>query len=117
MEELQTYATKGRGESCAWRSQRPSPEVSEVLQQEQLGGEELCSICKEIGLTLFIREPTRGEHLLDLVLSSVPVMKTEVLPMTDSDGHVAALGAISCRGWTQGVEVRKSRLGTTPRHA
>ena len=39
-------------------------------------GEELCSICKEIGLTQLIREPTREEHLLDLVLSSVPVMKT-----------------------------------------
>ena len=43
-------------------------------------GEELCSICKEIGLTQLIREPTRGEHLLDFVLSSVPVMQTEVFP-------------------------------------
>ena len=77
-------------------------------------GEELCSICKETDLTQLIQEPTQGEHLLDLVLSSVPQTKTEVLLMI---GHVEALGAISCRAWTQGVKVRTSRRRTTPRHA
>ena len=36
-EELQTQASRAVVECCAWRSQRPSSEVVEVLQQEQLG--------------------------------------------------------------------------------
>ena len=50
-------------------------------------GEVLCSICKEIGVTQLA---TWGEHLLDLVLSSVPEMKTEVLPLIADHKPVTA---------------------------
>ena len=101
-EELHTHSAKAVGSVVLGVLNVHHRRWLKFSNRNRWEGEELCSICKEL-----IREPTRGEHLLDLVLSSVPEMKTEVLlfdcrPQT-RDCYVEALVAISCRGWTQGV--------------
>ena len=48
--------------------------------RNSLEGQELCAVCKELGLTPLVLEPTREGHLLDLVLSSFPGVKAEILP-------------------------------------
>ena len=55
-----------------------------------LKGQELCAVCKELGLTQLVHEPTRGDHLLDLVLSSFSGVKAGVLPLIADHKPVAA---------------------------
>ena len=44
-------------------------------------GDELWDICREVGLKQLVREPTRGDYLLDLVLSDVQeLVSVRVLP-------------------------------------
>jgi hypothetical protein len=52
-----------------WRSSRNSAE-----------GDELLRFCTDAGLQQLVREPTRDQYLLDLVLSDVVAMKCKVLP-------------------------------------
>ena len=90
-EELQTHATKAVG-SVVLGDLNVHHRWLKFTHRNSWEGGELWSICKEIGLTQLIQEPTRGEHLLDLVLSSVPEMKSEVLPMiADHNPVMAAL--------------------------
>ena len=49
--------------------------------RKSLEGQELCAVCTEFEMTLLVHQPTRGDHLLDLVLSSFSGVKTGVLPM------------------------------------
>ena len=49
--------------------------------KNSLEGQELCAVCKELGMTQLVHEPTRGDHLLDLVLSNFSGVKTGVPPM------------------------------------
>ena len=48
--------------------------------RNSLEGQELCAVCKELGLTQPVREP-RGGHLLVLVLSIFLGVKAGVLPL------------------------------------
>ena len=81
---------KGRGECCTRGSQRPTPEVAEVLQQEQVGRRRAVLHLQRDRTDTAHPGTTRREHLLDLVLSSVPEMKTEVLPLIADDKPVTA---------------------------
>ena len=77
--------------------------------RNRLEGQELCTVCKELGMTQLVHEPTRGDHLLDLVLSSFSGMKNWSTPdgcRPQADHCIAqALCALTCRGWSQGLEV------------
>ena len=58
--------------------------------RNSLEGHELCAVCKELGLTQLVHEPTRGDHLLDLVLSSFSGVKAGVLPLIADHKPVTA---------------------------
>ena len=72
-EELQTHAAKAVGSVVLGDLNVHHRRWLKFSNRNSWEGEVLCSICKEIGLTQLIQEPTwEEEHLLDLVLSSVP---------------------------------------------
>ena len=60
-------------------------------------------------MTQLVHEPTRGDYLLDLMLSNFSGVKTEVLPddcrPQAYHGYAQALCALTCRGWSKGSEV------------
>ena len=58
--------------------------------RNSLEGQELCAVCKELGLTQLVHEPTRGDHLLDLVLYSFSGVKAGVLPLIADHKPVTA---------------------------
>ena len=58
--------------------------------RNSLEGQEFCAVCKELGMTQLVHEPTRGDHLLDVVLSSFFGLKTGVLPMIADHKPVTA---------------------------
>ena len=58
--------------------------------RNSLEGQELCAVCKELGMTQLVHEPTRGNHLLDLVLSNFSGVKTGVLPMITDHKPITA---------------------------
>ena len=78
-EELQTHAAKAVESVLLGDLNVYHRRWLKFFNTNSWEGGVLCSTCKEIGLTQLIREPTREEHLLDLVLSSVLEMKTVVL--------------------------------------
>ena len=55
--------------------------------RNSLEGHELCAVCKELGMTQLVHEPTRGA---DLVLSSFSGVNTGVLPMIADNKPVTA---------------------------
>ena len=61
----------------------------EVLQRD-LEGQELSAVCKELGLTQLVREPTREEHLFDLVPSGFPGVNAGVLVLIADHKPVTA---------------------------
>ena len=74
--------------------------------RNSLEGRELCAVCKELGMTQLVHEPTRGDHLLDLVLSQLLGgggwgTPADCRPQACSQ----ALGALTGRGWSQGMAV------------
>ena len=89
-EELQTHAAKAVVSVVLGDLNVHHRRWLKFSNRNSWEGEVLCSICKEIGLTQLIREPTQGEHLLDLVLSSVSEMKTGVLPLIADHKPVTA---------------------------
>ena len=119
-EELQTHAAKAVGSVVLGDLNVHHRRWLKFSNRNSWEGDELCSICKDIGLTQLIREPTRGEHLLDIVLSSVTEMKTEVLPLMADHNPVTATLKLSVPSHVvagREVEVQTSRLGTAPGHA
>ena len=89
-EELQTHAANAVGCVVLGDLNAHHRKRLKFSNINSLEGQEHCSICKEIGLAQLVREPTRGGHLLDLVLSSVLGMKTEVLPLIADHKPVTA---------------------------
>ena len=89
-EELEQHEALGLGvlvvgdlnvHNLAWlkHSARNSPE-----------GRALQDLCEEVGLQQLVREPTRGEYLLDLVLSDFEGVKCKVEPEVADHKLVAA---------------------------
>ena len=98
---------EGTGECCAWRSQRPSSEVVEVLQQEQLGRRRIVlQLQRDRTDTTHPRTHSRRTSARPGAFQC-PCVENRSSPddcrSQASYGHVEALSAISCRGWTQGV--------------
>ena len=77
--------------------------------RNSLEGQVLCAVCKELGMTQLVHEPTRRDHLLDLV--GVQFLRSENWSTPDDcrpqacHCYAQALCALTCRGWSQGLEV------------
>ena len=51
-----------------------------ALQPKQHRSTELQNACNDIGLQQKVTKPTKDNHLLDLVLTKVPGVRTRILP-------------------------------------
>ena len=89
-EELQTHAAKAVGSVVLGDLNVHHRRWLKFSNINSWEGEVLCCIYPETGQTQLTREPTRREHLLDFVPSSVPEMKTEVLPLNADHKPVTA---------------------------
>ena len=97
-----------RGLCCAGRLNIYHQKWLKYSNRNSLEGQELSAVCKELGLTQLVREPTSGAHLFDF-----PGMKAGVLPLIAY--HKLVTATLTSRGQTRGVAVQGGRLGAAPR--
>ena len=79
-EEKQSHATNAAGCVLLGDLNIHHRKWLKYSNRNSLEGQELCVVCMELGLAQLVHEPTRGDHLLDLVLSSFSGVKAGVLP-------------------------------------
>ena len=89
-EEAQSHATNAVGCVLVGDLTIHHRKWLKYSNRNSLEGQELCAVCKELGLTQLVHEPTRGDHLLDLVLSSFSGVKAGVLPLIADHKPVTA---------------------------
>ena len=80
-EEAQSHATNAVGCVLLGDLNIHHRKWLKYSNRNSLEGQELCAVCKELGLTQLVHEPTREDHLLDLVFSSFSGAKAGVLPL------------------------------------
>ena len=89
-EEAQSHATNAVGCVLVGDLTIHHRKWLKYSNRNSLEGQEFCAVCKELGLTQLVHEPTRGDHLLDLVLSSFSGVKAGVLPLSADHKPVTA---------------------------
>ena len=74
--------------------------------RNSLEGQELCTVCKELGMTQLVHQPgiTCSTCVVQLLRSENWSTPDGCRPQADHC-HAEALCALTCRGWSQGLEV------------
>ena len=85
-----------RGLCCAGDPNVHHRKWLKYSNRESLEGQELSAVCK-VGLTQLIREPTRGRHLLDLVVRSFPGVPPLIADHKPVTALIKSLGALTIR--------------------
>lgn len=81
LEEFRKFSPQALGVVCVGDLNVHHRSWLKYSNRESPEGQRLKDICGEANLKQFVREPTRGDYLLDLVLSDQDNIQVEVLPM------------------------------------